>query len=47
VTASAFKDVSVVRRGGADTARDGSPKDVELEYDVFGSGGRSLVLRRS
>lgn len=31
-------------RVGSYTARDGTTKDVELAYDIFGSGGRPLVL---
>src|SRR5215207_6792388 len=31
-------------RVGSYTARDGSTKDVELAYDVFGTRGRPLVL---
>jgi pimeloyl-ACP methyl ester carboxylesterase len=47
VTATALKHVSVTT-GRATvntyTARDGSTKDVELAYDVFGTSGRPLVL---
>lgn len=47
MTASALKHVSVVSgraKVNTYTARDGSTKDVELAYDVFGTSGRPLVL---